>query len=441
MQNLQQPPAEGKFTLLRDRRFLWLMCAWFSAVMGQQIALITMPWLVLQLGGDGFALGMVITAMELPRAVFIIIGGALVDRHSPRLVLKWSLFICAALVIAVGLAVLSGNLQLWMLYLFAVAIGVINAFTGPSAAALLPETVAAERLQSANAFFMGINQFSLFIGPTLAGLLIVLPGLQANSSPASNTAHGLGLAFILSAACFVTAGFALTRMASGSAGKTARHPSTSNILHSITQGARWAWSDVTLRSLFLYWAAIAFLTAGPIQVGLPLLVKEQMHLGANYFGILISSQGAGSLAGMALLGLLPRWALGRLGVMVFCADGIMGLIIINLGMVHHFTTGAILMFSIGLFSGLVQVRLIVWIQSRIPAHMRGRVMSFLMFMMAVVTPLSTSLVGFLIVYASTRNLYLGAGVLLIAIALFALSSANLRNIKAVENTTSAEEPA
>src|SRR5438132_13095789 len=104
MQTLQQPPAEGRFALLRDRRFLWLMCAWFSAIMGQQIALITMPWLVLQLGGDGFALGMVITAMELPRAVFIIIGGALVDRHSPRLVLKWSLFCCAALAIIIGLA-------------------------------------------------------------------------------------------------------------------------------------------------------------------------------------------------------------------------------------------------------------------------------------------------------------------------------------------------
>lgn len=437
-------PKKGKFPLLRDPPFRSLITAWFTAIIGHQIILIATPWLALQLGGNGFALGTLIAAMELPRAVFIVIGGAVVDRHSPHFVFKWSLFICTALMIALAAAIFSGNMHLWTLYLFAIAMGVIGAFTGPSAAALLPETVAPERLQSANSFFMAVNQLSLFIGPTLAGVLIALPPLHTSTlpaSPASNATNGLGLAFILCAMCFLIAAFTLTRMASRTASPPPRHPSTSNILHAIAQGANWAWSDVTLRSLFVYWTAIAFFTTGPIQVGLPLLVKQQMQLGADHFGMLMSSQGAGNLVGMALLAVLPHWALGRLGLMVFCVDGIMGIILISLGLVHDFAASAILMFLIGLFSGLVQVRLIVWIQSRIPAHMRGRVISFQLFTMAIVTPLSSSLSGFFVTIASTRNLYIVVGVALIAIALFALSRNNLRNIRTVETIQSTEEPA
>ncbi len=443
MQLHRQSRTEGKPNLLRDQRFRWLIFAWFSAIMGQQIALTAMPWLALQLGGDGLSLGMMIAAMELPRAVFIIIGGAVVDRYSPHFIFKCSLFACTALMIILGVAILSGRLQLPQLYLFAAAIGIVGAFSGPSAAALLPETVAPERLQSANSFFMGVNQASLFIGPILAGLLIALPNFYPSSLPIAQTSNdasaGLGLVFILCAMCFMTAGFGLTRMAANRDRKTARNQSPSTILRSIVQGAKWAWSDVTLRSLFAYWAAIAFLTSGPIQIGLPLLVKHQMQLGADHYGMLISSQGAGNLVGMALMGLLPQRVLGRLGLMVFCIDGIVGIIIISLGLAHYFATSAILMFFIGLFSGLVQVRLIVWIQSRIPVHMRGRVMSFQMFTMAILTPLSGSLAGFFISVTSSRNLYIGVGLCLMAIALFALSNRNLRNIKGIGSSEKIHE--
>lgn len=437
MQPHSRSIAEGKPGLLRDRRFRWLIFAWFSAIMGQQIVLTALPWLVLQLGGDGLSLGIMIAAMELPRAVFTIIGGAVADRYSPHFIFKCALFACTALMICLSLAVLNGGIQLSQLYFFAVAIGIVGAFSGPSAAALLPETVAPERLQSANSFFMGVNQASLFVGPALAGVLIALPALYPSTVAATQAGSqpglGLGLTFMLCAMCFMTAGIGLTRMAKNYGNKAARDQSPATILQSIVEGAKWAWSDITLRSLFAYWAAIAFFTTGPIQVGLPLLVKHQMQLGADYYGMLISTQGAGNLLGMALLGLLPHKVLGRLGLMVFCVDGIMGIIIISLGTAHYFFSSAVLMFFIGLFSGLVQVRLIVWIQSRIPAHMRGRVMSFQMFAMALVTPLSSSLAGLFISLTSTGNLYIGVGICLITIALIALSNSNLRNIKNVES--------
>ncbi|OQS37246.1 jagaricin export MFS transporter HmlH [Chromobacterium haemolyticum] len=415
--------AAPQSSLWRDRRFLWLSAAWFCAILGQQTALIALPWLVLQLGGDGLALGLVVTAMELPRAVFIIVGGAVADRYSPRRVFQCSLLCCAALLALLGYAAYRGGLPLAWLYPFAAAMGVVAAFTGPSAAALLPNTVPEEKLQQANSVFMAVNQLTLLTGPMLAGALIALPGVRAGG--------GLGLAFLLGAACFLSAGLMLSRLRPrAAAAQVQSAQSAAGILRAIRRGAAWTWGDATLRALFFYWAVIAFLTAGPIQIGLPLLVKTAMGLDAGHFGTLLSAQGAGSLLGMALLSLLPLKALGRLGWMVFCADALMGALIIGLGLSPAFAASCAMMFLIGLFGGLVQVRLMAWIQARIPAEMRGRVMSFLMFMMAAVTPLSTTLAGVSLASAPVRALFAGAGLLLIGVAVLALCSPRLRAIGA-----------
>jgi MFS family permease len=50
------------------------------SAIGDQFTLVALPWLVLKLTGDPAALGLVLAAMALPRAVFMLIGGAVVDR-------------------------------------------------------------------------------------------------------------------------------------------------------------------------------------------------------------------------------------------------------------------------------------------------------------------------------------------------------------------------
>ncbi|MBN3006468.1 MFS transporter [Chromobacterium alkanivorans] len=428
---MTKPMPAAQPALWRDRRFLWLTAAWFCAILGQQTALIALPWLVLQRGGDGLALGLIVTAMELPRAVFIIVGGAVADRHSPRRVFQCSLLCCAALLALLGYAAYRGGLPLAWLYPFAAAMGVVAAFTGPSAAALLPNTVPEEKLQQANSVFMAVNQLTLLTGPMLAGALIALPGVRAGG--------GLSLAFLLGAACFLSAGLMLSRLRPRVVAAPAQSAqSAAGILRAIRRGAAWTWGDATLRALFFYWAVIAFLTAGPIQIGLPLLVKNAMGLDAGHFGTLLSAQGAGSLLGMAVLGLLPPKALGRLGWMVFCADALMGALIIVLGLSLAFAASCAMMFLIGLLGGLVQVRLMAWIQARIPAEMRGRVMSFLMFMMAAVTPLSTTLAGVSLASAPVRTLFVGAGLLLIGVAVLALCSPRLRAIGAPDGPGAAD---
>jgi hypothetical protein len=76
--------------LLRDPNFRWLLRGGTISALGDQFSLIALPWLVLTMTGDALAMGLVIALMSIPRALFILIGGALVDRSSPKRVLMLS---------------------------------------------------------------------------------------------------------------------------------------------------------------------------------------------------------------------------------------------------------------------------------------------------------------------------------------------------------------
>src|SRR5215213_3699159 len=67
---------------VRNFRLLWIGEG--ISLLGDQFYMIALPWLVLQLTGSALALGTVMALASIPRALFMLIGGALVDRFSPR---------------------------------------------------------------------------------------------------------------------------------------------------------------------------------------------------------------------------------------------------------------------------------------------------------------------------------------------------------------------
>ena len=81
-------PGAGR--LLRDRNMRWLMAGAAISNLGDQFTLVALPWAVLQRSSDPWQLGLVLALIGIPRALFILLGGAVVDRHSPRRVLMLS---------------------------------------------------------------------------------------------------------------------------------------------------------------------------------------------------------------------------------------------------------------------------------------------------------------------------------------------------------------
>src|SRR5215471_2771859 len=102
--------------VMASRNFRLLVVGQGTSLLGDQFYLIAMPWLVLQRTGDPLALGAVLALAGLPRAIFMLLGGALTDRFSPRVIMLASDL--ARLVLMVGLATLAltQSVETWMLY-------------------------------------------------------------------------------------------------------------------------------------------------------------------------------------------------------------------------------------------------------------------------------------------------------------------------------------
>ncbi len=424
-------PAAGnavRNSVFGNRDFRLLFGGSSISALGDQFTLVALPWLVLKLTGDPAALGVVLATMALPRAAFMLIGGAVVDRMSPRRVLLGARGANAACIVILAALVLTGTIQMWMVYLLALGIGLSTAFAYPAGSAILPQLVQPQQLRSANALMMGMRQLSMVVGPVLAGFVIATGGHQPSAQGLSD-AHGLGLAFGIDAASFL---FSLASLAMVRIHGDSHPPKTGvGVFASIAAGFRNLWSDVPLRAFMIYASFVSVFVGGPIQVGLPVLADTRMNLGAASLGILMTAQGVGMFAGSFLSGLGTRLMRGHLGIMVLCGDAVMGLALAALTFVHTTHTGALLLLCTGVLGGIVQIAIFSWIQQRVSQEMMGRTMSILMFTFMGLGPLSAAIAGALLKLISLTALFSIAGLTLTLIALACLGSAQMRSIRAL----------
>src|SRR5215469_8562962 len=62
---------------------MWLIGSAIS-LFGDQFYAVALPWLILQMTGSSVALGTILMAASIPRAVLMLMGGAATDMTSPR---------------------------------------------------------------------------------------------------------------------------------------------------------------------------------------------------------------------------------------------------------------------------------------------------------------------------------------------------------------------
>jgi len=153
---------------LRD--FQLLFAGATTSLLGDQFSLIATPWLVLKLTNDPMALGTVLALEGIPRALFMLLGGAITDRLSPRKVMLSASIIRFILTAFMAMIVFAGVAQIWMIYLFALAFGIVAGFAIPAENSIVPMIVEEGDLQAGNTIIIGITQLAGFVGPTIAGL-------------------------------------------------------------------------------------------------------------------------------------------------------------------------------------------------------------------------------------------------------------------------------
>lgn len=400
----------------RNFRLLWIGQG--TSMLGDQFYLIAMPWLVLQRTGDALALGAVLALAGLPRAIFMLFGGAVTDRFSPRAIMLVSDLLRLALMAGLTALVMVPPIQIRMLYVFSLLFGIAAGFFLPASNAIVPILVGKENLQAGNAISQGTSQLAQFAGPVLAGGLIAWAGRSYHplaGQAASQGLEGAALAFAFDAFTFLVSVITLWQI-DGPVYRPAAAPE--KVLESIWSGLRHFWQDAFIRFVLVMMACGSLIFAGTLMVGVPVLANTRLAGGASAYGVLMSAYAGGSLLGIIAAGALPKSGARRLKGLLIVLNLLNAVSWILLMGIANTGLASIMMLLIGLSGGYQIITFFTALQRRVPGHLLGRLMSLVLLFNVGLTPLSQALAGAAIKWSLT-GLFGLTGVLFLALITWA----------------------
>lgn len=417
----QARPRNPLFEVLGIRNFALLWAGQGTSLIGDYFHFIALPWLVLQLTGDGLALGTVLALAGIPRALFMLVGGAVTDRFSSRAIMLLSDILRGLICLLLVALVVTGSVNLWALYGVALLFGLISAFFQPAAGAMLPTLVPGDRLQPANAVYQGTTQLLGFVGPMLAGAVIAAFGSASIGEGAAGML-GIAVAFGVDALSFAISVVTLWLIQVPAGARSNANARPENVLESIRAGIAFVWNNPVMRMLFIVMSAANLLFVGPIDVGMPVLAKQRLPEGIAGFGILIAGYAGGNLLGTVLSGMLkPTRGFKAFTIILLFAFGIA---LMPFGWIPSAWVGFAIFFVIGIGNGYFGIVLFTLLQKRTPPEMMGRIISLFVLAGVGLVPVSQAVSG-LVVNTSLDGLFVGAGALMLLVAAWTTLSPTL----------------
>jgi MFS family permease len=240
---------------------------------------IAQAWLVLQITGSAFALGLTVALQFTPVLLVGAWGGLVADRVDKRRLLIGTQAAAGVLALLLGAVTALGVVQLWMIFVLALGLGTVNALDNPARRAFVVEMVGTEHVSNAVSLSSAMFMAARVIGPAIAGLVIA--GL------------GVSWCFFANGVSYSAAVLAFVAMRENEFFAVEPVPKRKGQLR---EGLRYAWSTPALRLVLVLTAVIGTL-AFNFQVVLPLLAKETFSGGAETLGVLYAFMSIGSVIG------------------------------------------------------------------------------------------------------------------------------------------------
>jgi MFS family permease len=341
------------------RPFWTVLSASGLANLADGVFWVALPLLAVGLTDSPALVAGVTVASRLPWLVFALVAGAMADRLDRRRTMILVDVGRVVLLAGLGLSVVIGVATIWLLYVVAFLLGVLETLFDTAAQSMLPNVVDdRDRLTAANSRLFGVElTMNQFVGPPVGGLL---------------AASGLALAFGTSAAAYLGAALLLLSL-SGTFRAERSGPST-KVLDDIAEGMRYQFGHSLLRTLALV-VGMLNLAGGAVWAILVLyaVAPGPMGLDAVGFGLLLTAMAVGTVGGTVMAGFLER-RLGKPNLLVVC---IVALAIEHMTLAltaDPFIVGGVLALG-GLFLGAFNPVFVSLRMRIVPGHLLGRVVA------------------------------------------------------------------
>jgi MFS family permease len=361
------------------------------SLIGTWIQRIATPWLVYNLTGSVFLLGVVGFAGQIPTFIIAPFAGVLTDRWNRYHILIATQI--AAMIQALILAFLyfTGAIEVWHIVLLSAFLGFVNAFDIPARQSFVIEMVEKkEDLGNAIALNSSMVNGARLLGPSIAGMLIAFTG-----EGICFLLNGLSYLFVIASLLFMKI-----------APRKINNKNTS-ILKELKEGFNYAIGFAPIKYIILLLGLVS-LMGMPYTILMPVFAKEILHGSSHTFGFLMGASGLGALIGA--LYLASRKSVLGLGKIVPLAAGIFGLGLITFSLSRFFLLSLILMVMTGLGMMLQMASSNTILQTIVDDEKRGRVMSFYAMAFMGTAPFGSFLAGGLANIIGAPNTILIGGI-------------------------------
>jgi predicted MFS family arabinose efflux permease len=363
----------GRFGALTYYDFRLAFFGQCISAVGSWMQMVTLGWLVYDLTGSAFYLGLVGLARAIPALVFTLVGGAAADRYNRRMIVGVANGVVTLCAFILGILCLTHTVSVWHIIAIAFITGTAFAFEVPSRQALISSIVDPRDVVGALGLMSIAFNTAQIVGPAFAAILIEW--------------IGEGPVFLLNG--FAYSAVVLAAVAMHTQGRpTAR--GSGNILANVIDGLRYVRRTPELCWLIISMGIVSFL-ARPFTQLTPAFARDVLEVGAAGLGALNSAAGAGALAGAVLAAAFGSYR-GRGLALLLSAAGF-GLLLVAFGLSTSFTLSLILAGAIGLLSAFSGINTNTMMQTHADARMRGRVISLHGLTMMGVVPLGVMLEG------------------------------------------------
>lgn len=352
---------------------IWFVGALVSNI-GAWMQATTQNWVVLTelTDNNASAVGLTMALQFGPQLLLVPFSGAVADRFDRRRVLLVTQSLLMLLAAGLGLLLITGQAQLWHVYGFALALGVVNAFDTTSRQAFVSDLVGTDQLSNAVALNSASFNSARLVGPAVAGVLIAVVGS--------------GWVFLINSASFLAVLGALllidVRRKAPAAGA-----SRESQLRRLSAGFRYVRRRHDLLVIFV----MVFLV-GAFCMNFPVIsstMAVEFGRGASDYGLLSSILAIGSLSGALLSARRPE---ARMRVVIVAVGGVGAMSLVAALMPTFWTFAATLVFF-GLAISTMLTTANGFVQTTADPAVRGRVLALYIAILMGGTPIGAPLVG------------------------------------------------
>jgi MFS family permease len=317
------------------------------------------------------AVGIVMALQFGPQLLLLPLTGWAADHLDRRKLLMVTQATMGALALGLGLLTLTGLVQLWHVYVFALLLGCVAAFDAPARQTFVSELVTEIDLQNAVALNSTSFNAARMIGPAVAGVLIA--------------AVGTGWVFVINAASYVAVIGAMRMLRVHELHLRQRAVRTRG---SFLEGFRYVWRRPDLKAVLF----MLFLI-GTFGLNFPIFISTMsvtvFHAGAHQYGLLSSIMAIGSVVGALLA---ARRDKPRMGVLVVGAS-VFGAGCALAALMPGYWLFGMTLIVVGVAAQTFTTTVNSWVQLSTEPAMRGRVLAILLAILLGCTPMGAPLVG------------------------------------------------